>query len=42
MPRVSATLTAGHGPGSSGAIVTRPDLARHHASTLGVAAVSRS
>ena len=42
MPRVSAMLTAGHGPGSRDGMSMSPDSARHHASALGVAAVSRS
>ena len=42
MPRVSAMLTAGHGPGSRAAMSMSPDSARHHASALGVAAVSQS
>src|SRR2546427_163631 len=41
IPRVSAMLTAGQGPGCGGGMSRRPDLARRHASTLGVAAVSR-
>jgi hypothetical protein len=42
MPRVSAMLTDGHGPGSRDGMAISPDSARHHASALGVAAVSRS
>ena len=39
---MSAMLTAGHGPGSRAAMSMSPDSARHHASALGVAAVSQS
>jgi len=41
MPRVSAMVTAGQGPGAGGVMATPPrSPARHHSSTLGVAAVS--
>ena len=42
IPRVSATLTAGHAAGGAAASSIRRASARHHVSTLGVAEVSTS